>query len=507
MKRSFILIISLSAHLLFAQQDYESWKKAQKKQVDEFRKEDQEKFGKFKDEQDSLFAEYLKKEWEAFEVSKGLVPDDKPKPVKVPETTPKEIPEEMIPEPSKKIQTIYTPEEGVIQAAESGTIDVLEKDGEGEVLEFAFFDVNLRVNYDTTMLVPSLEKVIDQRQISHYWVYLSRSKYEILLKQVEDLKEQMRLNDWGYCILLKNIGDELYKGSDNLSRLFVWYMLVKTGYDAKVGYLKDEVFLLLPSIHMMYRIPYFIMDDKKYYVVTFNPDRTEIGSVYTYEGGYPEATQLISMNIHYPPTIDQHVEGKDLRFCYGDETYSFDINLKKDVVDFFHDYPQTEYWIYFNASLSPETWVALAQQLKPIIEKRSEVDGVNMLLRFVQTAFSYRIDEEQFGYEKPFFADETLFYPYSDCEDRSVLFAFLVRNLLKLDVIGLDYPAHMAAAVRFNTEVKGDFIEYEEDKYIICDPTYKNANIGQCMPEFKDVIPEVIEIVGSREEHEENAKY
>ena len=118
-----------------------------------------------------------------------------------------------------------------------------------------------------------------------------------------------------------------------------------------------------------------------------------------------------------------------------------------------------------------------------------------MLLRFVQTAFVYRKDETQFGREKPFFAEETLFYPYSDCEDRSVLFAYLVRDLIGLEVIGLDYPGHISTAVKFSTEIKGDYIESKGKKYIICDPTYINASMGQCIPKYKNVRPDIISVV------------
>ena len=51
--------------------------------------------------------------------------------------------------------------------------------------------------------------------------------------------------------------------------------------------------------------------------------------------------------------------------------------------------------------------------------------------------------------------DEPLFYPYSDCEDHSVLFAYLVRELPGLEVIGLDYPGHVATAVRFSRVSRG----------------------------------------------------
>ena len=187
---------------------------------------------------------------------------------------------------------------------------------------------------------------------------------------------------------------------------------------------------------------------------------------------------------------------KKLKFRYGDEEFNVSLRLKKDVIDFYNNYPQTDYEVYFGAFLSPEARYSLIHDLKPIIEGKSEAEAVNMLLRFVQTAFEYKNDDDQFGREKPFFAEETLFYPYSDCEDRSVLFAYLVRNLIGLEVIGLDYPGHIATAVKFNTEITGDVIKNNEKEYLICDPTYINANIGQCMPRFKNVEPKVIFIGG-----------
>ena len=67
----------------------------------------------------------------------------------------------------------------------------------------------------------------------------------------------------------------------------------------------------------------------------------------------------------------------------------------------------------------------------------------------MQTAFDYKTDGDQFGYEKPFFVDELFYYPYSDCEDRAVLYSYLVRTLMGLDVVLLEYPNHMATAVLF----------------------------------------------------------
>ena len=107
-----------------------------------------------------------------------------------------------------------------------------------------------------------------------------------------------------------------------------------------------------------------------------------------------------------------------------------------------------------------------------------------MLLNFVQTAFVYEYDDKVWGTDRSFFADESLYYPYCDCEDRSVLFSRLVRDLLGLDVVLIYYPGHLATAVKFSSEVSGDYITYDGARYTICDPTYINAPVGMTMPDM-----------------------
>jgi hypothetical protein len=80
-----------------------------------------------------------------------------------------------------------------------------------------------------------------------------------------------------------------------------------------------------------------------------------------------------------------------------------------------------------------------------------------------------------------------MYYNKSDCEDRSILFAFMVKNLLKLNVIAITYPGHCAAAVHFEEKVKGDYIRYKGENYLVCDPTYENADIGMTMSKYKTV--------------------
>jgi len=83
--------------------------------------------------------------------------------------------------------------------------------------------------------------------------------------------------------------------------------------------------------------------------------------------------------------------------------------------------------------------------------------------------------------------------PFSDCEDRSFLYATLMKMAFNFDVILVDYPGHVATAVRLGDPNKDDdAFTWKGQTWIICDPTYMNATSGMSMPDFKKVTPEII---------------
>jgi hypothetical protein len=112
----------------------------------------------------------------------------------------------------------------------------------------------------------------------------------------------------------------------------------------------------------------------------------------------------------------------------------------------------------------------------------SLVDAVQQILWWVQTGLEYGYDDQIWGYDRAFFGEESIYYPYCDCEDRAILMSHLVRDLLGLDVCLVYYPGHLATAIHFANDVKGDYLVLNGVRYTVCDPTYIGATIGMTMP-------------------------
>jgi hypothetical protein len=274
-------------------------------------------------------------------------------------------------------------------------------------------------------------------------------------------------------------------------------MLVKSGYLVRIGYEGKRVALLIATDNKMYGLPYFYPEgtEQTFYSISLdNYTKPLTGNLFIYKDDYPGSSKLIDLSISETPTISSSSINKILEINIAGLDYSIPISYEKSLIDFFEYYPQTDLGVYFSAPMSNDASEKLLVELNPLIKGKDEVDAANFLLHFVQYATKYKIDEEQFKREKPFFPEESLHYEFSDCEDRAVLFSYLVTNLLGLEVVGIDYPDHVAAAVCFTGEVDGSYFEQNGKKYIVCDPTYLGAGVGVCMPEYKNVKGDIIKI-------------
>jgi hypothetical protein len=477
-----LFLLSPSALLVAQEGDaYQEWLKTQQGEYDEF-----------KNQQDKEFLEFLKQEWKKADLEPAVEPFTRPKPTvrpafrkEPPAAEPKVAGKPIVvPEPPPRPKPIAPRIEPPEQPPPEKYASMVALDFFGVPVELRHAPLNIRATEPPT-----------EASIRDFWKAASESNIEVIVQQAIRWKKELNLNDWGYCLLLKRTSDEIFPGKENESVLLSWYLLIKSGYDARIGYSGGSVHLLLPVTTQLFGLPYFSFagSSHRYYAVNLGPEPWQLpASVHTYEGTYPGAARLFDFSLGVLPRLGSKPVSKTLRFTFNREIQSIPITVNKNIVDFLRLYPQTPFDVYFNAPISASAARGLVEGLTPFVKGKSEVEAVHILLRFVQTAFTYRTDQANFGREKPLFVDETLFYDASDCEDRSVLFSFLVTSLTGLPVVGLNYPGHMATAVRFSAVPAGDAVQHGAGRYTVCDPTFTFADAGRAMPEFAASEPRVI---------------
>ena len=498
------------AKISYGQNTYQQWLKKQNNA-----------YNQFLSKQDSEFVGFLKKNWIKVKVEKGPNNFPQPKPhnpiVKTSPNKPQQTIEfpiktqpragkthTKIPEkqnkkniPSKKFADLQN-KSALSNGSDNPKLRNKTSPPKSNLSSYNhdlnYYGSNLTVLYDHSLDVSFNEKT-SNKSIAEYWDKISKSNYTISLNRVLSLDRTMKLNGWGYAKFLYDLGRQVTNGNRNAAYLFTWFMLVKSGYQARVGYENNQIYLLISTPNKLYSTPYFMLHNPvgKFYVMILSHNESEpTGQMYTYKGSYPKQLRDLDLGFHELPDLGNVPGNRTIDFSYKGEKYSLPVKFNKKLIDFYHYYPHTNLSVYFKSGLSSEAKNTLLPELNKIIKNKTQIEKANFLLHFVQYATGYETDQQQFGWEKPFFPEESLYYPYSDCEDRAVLYTYLIKNLMHLKVLGLKYPDHVTTAIRFTVPIKGDYIKYHGHKYYICDPTYINSSIGESMPRFKNISAEIV---------------
>lgn len=465
---------------------------AQEDEYQEWLKKQQGEYGQFVEQQDKEFLEFLKREWKLADLEPARPLYSKPKPDVTPAFSKEPPPSEakvkgkpvVVPKPVPPATAMPAPPQPpALPRAEKFTA----------LATLNFFGVPIELRH--APVNAGVGGTLSEASIREFWKSMSESHNDVIVEQALGWKREMQLNDWGYCLLVKRIAEALFPKQENESVLAAWFLLMRSGYDARVGYDGGSAYLLLPATTQLFGLPYFSFSgsSSRYYALNPGSDEGRLPrSVNTYEGTYAGATKMFDFSLTALPRLGSRPIPRKIRFTFGQEIRAISVTVDQTLANFLRQYPQTPFEYYFNAPVSAAAAHDLVEGLTPLVKGKSEVEAVNILLRFVQTAFNYKTDQENFGREKPLFVDETLFYEGSDCEDRAILFGFLVKSLTGLPIVGLNYPGHMATAVKFGAETGGDIVQVGGAKYTVCDPTYVFADAGRSMPEFKSKEPRII---------------
>lgn len=332
--------------------------------------------------------------------------------------------------------------------------------------------------------------------IATIWKQLATNAMDNTIRDFLALRLKMQLCDWAYLNLIDTFA-KAFCGHGNEAVIMAAFIYSQSGYKMRLGRDCEKLYLLYGSKHGIYEKGYIVIEGINYYPLDDKVERMEISDF-----SFPQE-QSMSLYIENAQkfTIRPSAIRKLASEQYHDVAIDSQVNL--NLIQFYNTYPSSEVngnfmtcWkMYADTPMDESVSQMLYPDIKNKIEGLSDVQAVNQILNWVQTAFQYEYDDKVWGHDRAFFAEETLYYPYCDCEDRAILFTRLVRDLLGLKCILVYYPGHLASAVCLKQQVNGDYISLDGDVYTICDPTYIGAPVGITMPEMDNRSATVIKLL------------
>lgn len=448
-----------------------------RKKYEEFKQKARQEYNEFRDEANRQYAEFMLTAWKQYKTL-PVIPKPKDEDIK-PVVMPEEDKEKNIESNPIKIEEIVKP-----PVPEPQPVPVAPIRDEPEIDKkyvFTFYGVScsVRMNDNAKFSMPDY----NVEQMSATWKKLSEGTCNNTIRDCLEHRIRLQLSDWAYINFLEILSENIY-GKSNEAVFLMSYIYCQSGYMMRLGVSDNKLYMLYASTHAIYNMPYFQIDGVNYYPYKCNEKSMHICDV-----SFPEERPLslmISSNHNFGYSATQSRTLNSERY----KDLSVEVSVNKNLIDFYNTYPSSEVddnfmtrWaMYANTPMEKEVVETLYPKLRQYISGLSEKEAVERILNWVQTAFVYEYDDKVWGQDRAFFAEESLYYPFCDCEDRSILFTRIVRDLLNLDCILIYYPGHLASAVSFSDKVDGDYIMLDNKRFIVCDATYIGAPVGMTMP-------------------------
>lgn len=440
----------------------------------DFRKSMYKDFNNFRSEIMQEFINFVRNPWKEFDAAP-------------PQPAPKEIPTPPIVRPdvekkddAPREETSLFGEEVLMSFEETPQPQPVEPVKEidkpfEQYVKFTFFGTEGKVRFNLKNKV-ILSKV-NENAVADALEKVSTEAYNNMLVDCIKLRKELKLSDWAYLNMLKSLSEEIYGNDLNSATLLTAYLYMQSGYKMRLASYEGRLFMLFSSDHLIYEKESYMLDGCRFYSIEELPGKLFICNVAF------EQEQSLSLLLAGGQCFDyQATEKKEIKSVkYPD--FTINVSVNKNLLDFYSTYPtsmignntMTRWAMYANTPFDKVVANEIYPQFSKKLEGLTDLEAVNRLLDFVQTGFVYEYDDKVWGRDRIFFPDEAIFYPYNDCDDRSVLFSRLVRDLVGLDVALVTIPGHILVAVKFKEEVAGESIEVNGERYVLCEPTCVNG--------------------------------
>lgn len=344
-----------------------------------------------------------------------------------------------------------------------------------------------------------LSKLVNAHSISEfYWQIKSISKVDAKTDKIFSDKS-IRLGDISFGLLISSYVDTICKScEDTKKKLFFWYLM--NYYFTPTGILyNDSEGPICPCLIKKIEYPdggTYLVDSisKMFCVPIFSNSLNNYNKIYTYNY-LKNWKKLVTNWEKLIPTFKSNEDSTikhGFKFKYKGVLYSDTINFSYKRTNFFKNIPPLGKDLSvinqpMDSSVKKSLLSFLDLKLKIF---NSNVEKVNFLLAFVQQCVVNKTDMELFGIDdKTLLPEETLFRAAGDCEDKSFLFAYLLKNLLKKsDSIVIVYENHVSVGVNLISEQNLNLVKFNGKSYALCETTgLQKAGEVINSPKYNDI--------------------
>lgn len=336
---------------------------------------------------------------------------------------------------------------------------------------------------------------INKQSVGQALAKTNKAELKRISAEINTAKTQYKLDGLGVVLLTNKIVSQITP-SKNTQNLLKYQLLKELAYDVQLTYTKTTITCFGRLSETPAASVYIIYQNNRYTNLNFNDGKTQ-GLRYVYKSDSERADALPLDYTGTAPAINAKKELTHLTWSFQGKLYHLKAIRNVSFNEYLSDLPQFNLGPdYVKMNHSKEFQQSVLQPLETYLSgMHSDMQKANFLLKFVQSAFQYKTDGDQYGREKYNFPEETVTNAYSDCEDRTLLLAYLYKKLLHFESVMLHFEneKHVCLGVKIPNRSNAYSFKYKNENYMVTEPTGIGFDVGETGVPLKNVT-EVIDL-------------
>lgn len=351
---------------------------------------------------------------------------------------------------------------------------------------FDFYGHTVSTQSDPQLYSFKLYK-LSQKEITQNMTFFRSGSLTSTAKSLERTAQFYRLDDLGLSLMVDKYAERI--AGNNNEKIFIKYILLKElNYDVILTRTDGILNCLGNTSFKPGRYIYINYANKVYKDLNFN-NRTNYPKHLVYMDT-KRTYRVLSRNELKLPQINAITTHKNFEVTYGFNTQVYHARSNKSITNYLGDLPLFNVGFTFTRMpLSREIKQSVMSDLRETIDTMSRIDAIKYLLAFTQQVTPYGSDYDKYGEELYYYPEQTLMATTADCEDKAMLLAYLLKELVQVNSIGLYFEndEHLSLAIEMPGYKGSNSFDYQNKNYVSCEPTAKTPKLGQSQFSLKRV--------------------
>ena len=345
----------------------------------------------------------------------------------------------------------------------------------------SFYGLNLNINVDDLPLM-KLSTEVSQVEFNDFVLVVRNSPWDVAFDQLSAQADEILLDDFGRFNMYKKFVIGQGKGMNTaVIKGLVYVALRKDKLDAKLANNLSfmEIYIAMNAISDEGYS--FLRDGKVYY--STNPT-----------GGHPAQIQVLfdsindnnvskfDLNLKVIPKLGDKTKSRNLIYLSKNIVYKANVKYNEYYVNYLNDMPNLELGgQLLSAAVQNHMYKDLDDSIEVWTKTMNGTQKQNFLLSFVQFAFPYKADFDYRLREKRNTVVQSLADEFIDCEDKAVIFLFLVRRYTNTEGVLLfnKKEKHVNCALELPINAASYSFKYQGKKYTMAEPSFQGYKLSE----------------------------